>query len=35
MEEYKIPSLEIEEYAADPISASPDSDNQIYVWDEI
>ncbi len=35
MEIYEIPSLEIEEYAAsaDPISASPDADNQLG-WDE-
>lgn len=35
MQDYTIPSLEIEEYAAsaDPISASPDAENQLG-WDE-
>ena len=37
MEIYEIPTWEIEDRgaAADPISASPDADNQIGKWDEI
>ena len=35
MQLYEIPSLEIADFSADPISASPDADNQLGTWDEI
>ena len=35
MEIYEIPSLEITDFAADAIGASPDADNQLGTWDEI